>query len=64
MGAAPVAVPAYALQGAHLSRSLPAGLTLTLGVRNLGNLQLAERSPLFTQVEPPRTWRLALQGSW
>ena len=64
VGAAPVAVPAYALQGAHLSRSLPAGLTLTLGVRNLGNLQLAERSPLFTQVEPPRTWRLALQGSW
>jgi len=64
VGAAPVAVPAYTLQGAHVTRTLGPALTLTLGVRNLGNLQLAERSPLFTQVEPPRTWRLALQGSW
>jgi outer membrane receptor for ferrienterochelin and colicins len=64
VGAPPVSVPGYTLQGAHLTRSLPAGLALTLGVRNLGNLRLAERSPLFTQVEPPRTWRVALQGSW
>jgi hypothetical protein len=33
-------------------------------VRNLNDLRLAEKSPLFTQVEAPRTWRLALRGRW
>jgi hypothetical protein len=27
-------------------------------------VRLAEKSPLFTQVEAPRTWRLTLRGKW
>ena len=63
-GAPSQAVPDITMVGAHLQRSLPGGLSLTLGVQNLGNLRLAERSPLFSQVERPRTWRAALRGSW
>ncbi|NLZ39993.1 MAG: TonB-dependent receptor, partial [Comamonadaceae bacterium] len=50
--------------GAHLGRTLPGGLELAAGVDNLTNLSLAVKSPLFTAVEPPRTWRLALRGRW
>ena len=49
---------------AQVSRELGAGLTATLGVDNLTQLQLAEKSPLFTWAETPRTWRLALRGVW
>jgi outer membrane receptor for ferrienterochelin and colicins len=64
VGAAPVQVSDATLLGAHLTRSLPAGLSLSVGVRNLGDVRLADRSPLFTQVEAPRTWRVALRGQW
>jgi len=57
-------VPGMTMLGANLAVVLPVGLEATLGVRNLGNLRLAEKSPLFTQVEAPRTWRLALRGRW
>ena len=63
-GAPPVRVPDLALFGAHAAVALPHGLELSAGVNNLGNLRLADESPLFTQVEPPRTWRVALRGSW
>ena len=43
---------------------LPQGLELALGVQNLGDVRLAEKSALFTHVEPPRTWRLTLRGRW
>ncbi|MDO8419855.1 MAG: TonB-dependent receptor [Rubrivivax sp.] len=52
------------LVGAHVSRTLPWGLELALGVQNLGDVRLAEKSPLFTHVESPRTWRLTLRGRW
>lgn len=64
VGAPSQSVPDITLLGAHLVRALPAGLELTVGVQNLGDLRLAERSPLFTQVERPRTWRAALRGRW
>lgn len=64
VGAPARPVSGFTLQGAHLTRSMPGGWDLTLGVRNLGNVRLGDRSPLFTQVEPPRTWRLALLGHW
>lgn len=64
MGATAQAVPDITLLGAHVVRTLPAGLTLTVGVHNLTDLRLAERSPLFTQVERPRSWRVALRGRW
>ncbi|MDP1648955.1 MAG: TonB-dependent receptor [Rubrivivax sp.] len=63
-GAPAEAVGAVTLLGAQVSRTLPWGLELALGVQNLGNVRLAEKSPLFTHVEPPRTWRLALRGRW
>ena len=50
--------------GAQVVRTLPAGLELTLGVDNLTDVRLSEKSPLFQQAEPPRTWRLALRGLW
>ncbi|MCW5635749.1 MAG: TonB-dependent receptor [Rubrivivax sp.] len=64
VGAPSQAAPAVTLLGAHVQRSLPHGLTLTLGVDNLTDVHLAEKSPLFQQVEPPRTWRVGLRGRW
>ncbi len=61
---APQKVPDIALLGGHVTVSLPAGLEATLSVRNLDDVRLAEKSPLFTQVETPRTWRLTLRGRW
>jgi outer membrane receptor for ferrienterochelin and colicins len=61
---APRQVPDVALLGGHVTLSLPAGLEATLGVRNLDDVRLAQKSPLFTQVEAPRTWRLTLRGRW
>ena len=49
---------------AHVARELGNGLTLSAGVDNLTQLRLVEESPLFTGAEPPRTWRVALRGSW
>lgn len=57
-------VPDVALLGGHVTVSLPAGLEATLGVRNLDDVRLAQKSALFTQVEAPRTWRLTLRGRW
>lgn len=64
VGAPAQDAPTLTLVGAYLVRSLPAGLELTLGVDNLGNVRLADKSALFQQVEPPRTWRLVLRGRW
>lgn len=63
-GAPSQEVPSVELFDAHLVRALPAGMELTLGVNNLTDVRLAEVSPLFTQVERPRAWRLALRGAW
>jgi outer membrane receptor for ferrienterochelin and colicins len=62
--APPVAVPDVTLLGAHVTVALDPALEVSLGVRNLGNVSLAEKSPLYTQAEAPRTWRLALRGRW
>ncbi len=57
-------VPDLTMLGAHVSVGVAAGLDASLGVRNLTNVRLAEKSPLFTHVEAPRTWRLTLRGKW
>ncbi len=49
---------------AQVARRLAKGLELALGVDNLGQLELANESPLFTWAEAPRTWRLTLRGEW
>jgi outer membrane receptor for ferrienterochelin and colicins len=64
VAAPPERAPSITLVGAHLMRRLPLGFELTLGVDNLTDVRLAERSPLFAQAEPPRTWRATLRGSW
>lgn len=64
VGAPSVEAPDVTLLSAHGARTLPFGLELAIGVDNLTNLRLAEKSPLFQQVEPPRTWRLTLRGRW
>lgn len=63
-GAPSQPVPACTLWGAQVSRELPHGLQLSFGGSNLGNRRLQDLSPLFTQVEAPRSWRLALRGRW
>lgn len=63
-GAPSQPVGAVTVVGAQVSRSLPQGLELALGVHNLGNTRLADKSALFTHVETPRTWRLSLRGRW
>ena len=57
-------VPDLTMLGANVSVGLPAGLEASLGVRNLSNLRLVDKSSLFTQVEAPRTWRITLRGRW
>ena len=47
---------------AQVTRQLNKALSLSLGVDNLGNLRLADESPLFTWAEAPRTWRVTLRG--
>ncbi|MFO1266038.1 MAG: TonB-dependent receptor [Rubrivivax sp.] len=64
VGAPSVAAPDVTLVSAHVARTLPFGLELALGVDNLTDVRLAEKSALFQQVEPPRTWRLTLRGRW
>lgn len=59
-----LAAPALSFVGASVSRELPAGLVLSLGVNNLGGTNPPERSALYTWGEAPRTWRIALRSRW
>ncbi|MBL8323787.1 MAG: TonB-dependent receptor [Rubrivivax sp.] len=63
-GAPAVAAPDLTLLYAHAGWQLTGDVELMLGVDNLGDVRLAERSALFQQAEPPRTWRLTLRGRW
>ncbi|MBI5718895.1 MAG: TonB-dependent receptor [Burkholderiales bacterium] len=63
-GQPPQRVPSLTTMAASLGRRLDRGLDLELGVNNLDDLSLAQRSPLFTWAEAPRTWRLTLRGRW
>ena len=64
VGQPPVPAPALTMISAQVTRTLPAGLELSLGVDNLSDVNLAAKSPLFIAAEPPRTWRVALRGRW
>lgn len=57
-------VPSLTSTAASFGRQLDRHLDLELGVSNLADQSLAERSPLFTWAEAPRTWRLTLRGRW
>jgi outer membrane receptor for ferrienterochelin and colicins len=58
------AAPPTTLVSAYAGLDLGHGLDLSLGVNNLGQLDLAQKSPLFVYAEAPRTWRLTLRGRW
>lgn len=58
------ALPDLTRVSAQVTRQLTSAVSLSLGVDNLGQLNLAEESPLFNWAEAPRTWRLALRGSF
>ena len=64
VGQAPQAAPPLSFVGANVSRDLPAGLNLSLGVNNLTGTNPPERSALYSWGEAPRTWRLALRSHW
>lgn len=57
-------VPGVTLVSAQAGMALGHVLDLGLGVNNLGNVNLADRSPLYLHAEAPRTWRLTLRGRW
>jgi outer membrane receptor for ferrienterochelin and colicins len=63
-GQPPQEVPGLTMMAASLGRQLGDRLDLELGVNNLDDQSLAQKSPLFTWAEPPRTWRLTLRGQW
>jgi len=64
VGQGPAPVPSITRSGAQGTWTLVPGVDASLGVDNLGGLNLAEKSPLFTYAEAPRTWRLALRARW
>lgn len=54
-------LPAYAVWNAGLGKDLGRNTSLRLAVENLGNLRLAEKSPLFGYTERGRTLSLDLR---
>lgn len=57
-------VPDLTLWSAHAACTVAEGLEAAFGVTNLTNVSLAEKSPLFTYAEAPRTWRVSLRWRW
>lgn len=61
-GQAPQRVPNITVAAFSVGYAISPKLDLDFGASNLGNLDLAQRSALYTWSEAPRTWRLALRG--
>ncbi len=57
-------LPAYALWNASVGKSLGAHCELRLALENLGNVRLAEKSPLFGYAERRRTVSVDLRVSF
>jgi outer membrane receptor for ferrienterochelin and colicins len=57
-------VPTLTLLGAQAQWQVTPVLELGMGVDNLSDTRLSDKSALFTYAEPPRTWRLALRARW
>ncbi|HPE60963.1 MAG TPA: TonB-dependent receptor [Thiolinea sp.] len=58
------ALPDYTLWHAAFSRPLGKGLNLRLGINNLTDVRLEDKSPDFRHEEYPRTVRVELNGSF
>jgi outer membrane receptor for ferrienterochelin and colicins len=63
-GQPPQQVPTLTLLGAQAQWQITPVVELGVGVDNLSDMRLSDKSPLFTYAEPPRTWRLALRTRW
>jgi outer membrane receptor for ferrienterochelin and colicins len=63
-GQPPQPVPTLTLLGAQAQWQVTPIVELGLGVDNLTDTRLSDKSALFTYAEPPRTWRLALRARW
>jgi outer membrane receptor for ferrienterochelin and colicins len=60
----PQPVPDTHSVSAHAAVTLTPELELSFGVSNLNNLNLSDKSPLYTWADAPRTWRVGLRGRW
>lgn len=63
-GQAPQPVPDLTFVGLHAGWQATPRITLRAGVDNVTDVRLAEKSPLFTYSELPRTWRVGLNARW
>ncbi len=63
-GAPPQPVAPLTLVSGYGSYALSPTLELGAGIDNLGNLSLAEKSPLYVQAVAPRTYRASLTARW
>ncbi|MBA4343723.1 MAG: hypothetical protein C0423_16410 [Methylibium sp.] len=61
-GQVPQPVPDITVAGFSVGYAISRMLDLDLSASNLGNLDLAQRSALYTWSEAPRTWRLSLRA--
>jgi outer membrane receptor for ferrienterochelin and colicins len=60
----PRPVPDTQSVSAYAAVTLTPELELSFGVSNLTNLNLSDKSPLYTWADAPRTWRVGLRGRW
>ena len=51
-------------QCAQIAVDVTPALSVNFAVSNLGNEDLARKSPLYTWTDAPRTWRMTLRGQW
>ncbi|MBH9552114.1 TonB-dependent receptor plug domain-containing protein [Inhella gelatinilytica] len=63
-GQPPQAVPRLNQINLYATLRLSPQIRLRAGVDNLGNLRLAEKSPLFSYEELPRSFRLGVEARW
>lgn len=63
-GQPPQPVPDSTRVSAQIAVDVTPALTVNFAVANLGNEDLARKSPLYTWTDAPRTWRMTLRGQW
>jgi outer membrane receptor for ferrienterochelin and colicins len=63
-GPAPQPVPDSCRVSAQIAVDVTPALSVNFAVSNLGNEDLARKSPLYTWTDAPRTWRMTLRGQW
>jgi len=62
VGQPPQPVPTLTLLSAQAQWLVTPNVDVGIGVENLNNTRLSDKSPLFTYAEPPRTGRLSLRA--